>query len=198
MKNLMKIAAGTALTALALTGCGTAASESQSEPGYEQPVGASSAGPAQNVRVPQETKLLTAKTAEGLKTFTYFWISYNSYAQQTGNTDKLEGLSSEECSYCTNEVDMISKVYADGGWMAGGDPRVSDIFPKLPEGKTTGTALVAYSETAGTIFNADGEKISTIEPKESTVLTVKASYIDGEWTMRSIEETPDAELPAAE
>lgn len=199
MKKLMKFAAGTAITAMALTGCGTTATEAGSEPGSssELPTGASSEGPARNVRVPQESEPLSAKSAEGLKTFTYYWISYNSYAQQTGATDKLDELSSEECNYCTNEIKMINDVYADGGWMAGGDPRVTDIHPKLPKGKTTGTALVEYSETAGTIFNADGKKISTIEPKEPTVLAVKASYIDGEWTMRSIEETPDAELPAA-
>ncbi|WP_026819181.1 DUF6318 family protein [Arthrobacter castelli] len=196
MKNMMQMAAGAAVAALALTGCGTAASESQSESGHEVPVGASSAGPARNVDAPQESKPLTAKSAEGLKTFTYFWISYNSYAQQTGETDKLDELSSDKCNYCSNEIDMINKVYDDGGWMAGGDPRVTDIFPKLPEGKSTGTALVTYSETAGTIFNSEGEEASTIEPKKPTVLTVKASYIDGEWTMRSIEETPDAELPA--
>jgi hypothetical protein len=198
MKKLMKLAAGAAITALALTGCGTTATEagSGSSSSSDRPVGASSEGPARNVRVPQKSEPLSKKTAEGLKTFTYYWISYNSYAQQTGATDKLDELSSDECNYCTNEIKMINDVYADGGWMAGGDPRVTDIHPKLPKGKSTGTALVEYSETAGTIFNADGKKISTIEPKEPTVLTVKASYIDGEWTMRSIEETPDAELPA--
>lgn len=198
MKKIMKLAAGTAVAAMALTGCGTAASESGagSDSGSDRPVGASSAGPAQNVAVPQQTELLSEKTAEGLKAFAYYWISYNSYAQQTGKTDKLDALSSDDCNYCTNEIKMINDVYADGGWMAGGDPRVTDIFPKVSEGKSTGSALVGYSETSGTIFDSEGKKAATIEPKEPTILTVKAAYIDGEWTMQSIEETPDAELPA--
>lgn len=200
MMKLMKCAAGTAIAVLALTGCGTTAAglqaETNSSSSEDRAVSADSAGPAMNVQVPQESGLLTKESVEGLKAFTYYWISYNSYAQQTGNVDTLKSISAEECTYCTNEVTMIKDVYADGGWMAGADPRISDVHPKLPKGKITGTSLVEYSETAGTIFNADGKKTSTIEPKEQTILTVKASYHEGEWTMQSIEETPDAKLPA--
>lgn len=201
-KKLIKFAAGTAIAALALTGCGITGSESQ--PAAEssassqnnRPIGASSEGPAQNVRVPQKTELLSEKSAEGLKAFTYYWISYNSYAQQSGETQKLQELSDEDCNYCSSEIEMIDKVYADGGWMAGGDPRVTNVYPEVAKGGSRGTALIEYSETAGTIFDSEGNETSTIEPKEPTVLTVQASFADGSWTMKSLEETPDAELPA--
>ncbi|WP_026534300.1 DUF6318 family protein [Arthrobacter sp. H14] len=195
-KNLIGLAAGTAIAALALTGCGTADSESGSSAGNDRPVGASSEGPAQNVRVPQESEPLTEKSEEGLKAFAYYWISYNSYAQQTGKTDKLQELSSGDCTYCADEIDMIANVYEDGGWMAGGDPRVTNVDPDLAKGESTGTALIEYSEIPATIFDSEGNKKSTVEPKEPTVLTVKASFDDGSWTMESIKETPDAELPA--
>lgn len=201
-KKLIKFAAGTAIAALALTGCGTADSESQS--GAEsststennRPAAASSEGPAQNVRVPQESEPLSEKSDEGLKAFAYYWVANNSYAQQTGKTGKLQELSAEDCSYCTNEIEMINKVYKDGGWMAGGDPRVTNIYPEVAKGENTGTALIEYSETGATIFNSEGKQTSTVEPKDPTVLTVKASFADGAWTMDSIKETPDAELPA--
>ncbi|HET8795215.1 MAG TPA: DUF6318 family protein [Arthrobacter sp.] len=195
-KKLISLAAGTAIATLALAGCGTADSESASSAGNDRPVGASSEGPAQNVRVPQESEPLSEKSEEGLKAFSYYWISYNSYAQQTGKTDKLQELSSEDCTYCADEIAMISNVYEDGGWMAGGDPRVTNVYPDVAKGESTGTALIEYSEIPATIFDSEGNKKSTIEPKEPTVLTVKASFDDGGWTMESIKETPNAELPA--
>ncbi len=199
--KLMTFAAGTAIASLALTGCGSAGSESQS--GSEssnsaennRPVAASSEGPAQNVRVPQESEPLSEKSNEGLTAFAYYWIAYNSYAQQTGKTEKLQELSAEDCNYCSNEIEMINKVYKDGGWMAGGDPRVTNIYPEVAKGESTGTALIEYSETGATIFDSEGQQTSTIEPKDATVLTVKASFSDGSWTMDSVKETPDAELP---
>lgn len=195
-KKLISLAAGTAIAALALTSCGTADSESGTSTGSDRPVGASSEGPAQNVRVPQESQPLSEKSEEGLKAFAYYWISYNSYAQQTGKTDKMKELSSEDCTYCADEISMIANVYEDGGWMAGGDPRVTNVHPDVAKGESTGKALVEYSEIPGTIFDSEGDKKSTIKPTEPTVLTVKASFDDGGWTMESVKETPNAELPA--
>lgn len=202
--KLLKLAAGTAIAALALTGCGaaqseagTAADSSSASAQDARPVGASSDGPAQNVREPMQTEVLGEQSAGGLKAFGYYWFDLHNFALQTGDTSRMIAASAQNCEYCAAKAEDVSAVYQEGGWIAGGQPVVMNVYPEVTEGEADATAVLEFSTRPTTVFNSDGEEVSAEDGVEPTLLTIEATYTDGAWTMVSVTETPDAEVPEA-
>lgn len=196
MKKLMMSGAVMAVAGVALVGCGSEAGSDKAADS-NKPVPATTEAPAQNVRTPEKNDRMAEDTAEGLASFTYYYFDVKNYAIQTGEADLMREVAAD-CKSCLAEADSIEAVYADGGWIAGGQPKALNVVAlaeaKDKEGNLS--AVVPFMEDGSTILDKDGEVVETKEwDSDGTTLTVTGNYADGAWSMVSVEETPDAEIP---
>jgi hypothetical protein len=189
-------AAAAALSLLALSACGSA--PGPAAPADASPTPASSTAPASNIREPGSNDLAAENSAEGARAFLFHYFDLKSYALQTGETgallERLEGADTEAAWAAAT-----AKVYEDGGWILGGQPKVKNIFITSPEDAASGstvTALVPVNPGAYTAFGADGG-VREHRPfvPGGTVYSAAVKYADGAWKLTSLEETPGAELP---
>jgi hypothetical protein len=136
-------------------------------------------------------------TPEGLASFTYYYFDAKNYAVQTGDADLMREVAAD-CTSCMEEADALEAVYADGGWIAGGQPKALNVvaLDKAKDDEGNLSAVVPFMEDARTTLDKDGETVETKKwDSDGTTLTVTANYADGAWSMVSVEETPDAEIP---
>src|SRR6478672_6993236 len=181
------IAAAALLTAAVLTG--TACTSGQASPGATpsggSPATSSSATPtstptptptasykpadasgrAQNVPVPVLPEAARAETKEGLEAFARYWFELLSYGYETGDTSRLDALTSTGCGSCEHARKVITGWHAGGRWLAGGrvsTPSVSTTFRVAQSGDYQVAMQVAQEGIS--YYNADGTLDST-EPK---------------------------------
>ncbi|MFD1211833.1 DUF6318 family protein [Arthrobacter sp. GCM10027362] len=183
-----------AAAVLALSACGTDTASEQ--PAEAKPVPAGTQAPAQNVRPPETNKRMYQDSAEGLASFTYYYFDAKNYALQTGDARLMRGIAAD-CAPCLAEADEIEAVYADGGWIVGGQPKALNVIVMgKQDRKGILSALVPFMEDASTTMGKGGKVVdSTDWNPDGTVLTVRARYAEGAWHMVSVKETPDAQLP---
>ncbi|WP_434991961.1 DUF6318 family protein [Arthrobacter sp. Ld5] len=194
-----RLAATAALTLLALTACGGTSSTAPATPADASPSPASSAGPAANIPVPATNELVGEPDADGARAFLYYYFDVKAYVLQTGDDaallEHVDGAEGEQA-----EAERLRSVYADGGWVLGGQPKVENVYLTTPEEDvsegTDVTALIPVNPDAYTEFAEDGT-ILTQRPfsPEGTVYTATVRFTDGAWKVLALEETPDAELP---
>jgi hypothetical protein len=196
MKKLMMSGAVVTMAAVALVGCGSEAG-SDAAAASNKPIAATTEAPAQNVRTPEKNDRMAEDTAQGLAAFTYYYFDAKNYAIQTGDADLMREIAAD-CDSCMAEADALEAVYADGGWIAGGQPKALNVvaLEVAKDGEGNLSAVVPYMEDARTILDKDGKTVETMEwDSDGTTLTVTASYADGAWSMVSVDETPEAGLP---
>ncbi|MEE1619847.1 DUF6318 family protein [Zafaria sp. Z1313] len=183
MKKTHALGAVAVLTALALTGCGAG------EPAAEAPT-------AKQVREPAVNELMKDETAKGLSATSYYYFDAVNYALQTGDTGLMLSVAAD-CAECAEEASAIEAVYADGGRIEGGQPKAQNVMALgEPDADGALSAVVPYMEDAKTVYAADGSVIEeTTWDADGTVYTVQGRYADGAWSLVSLAETPDAELP---
>jgi hypothetical protein len=97
----------------------------------------------------------------------------------------------------------VKAIYDDGGWILGGQPKVKQILITTPADEVAEgvevDALIPVNPDAYTAFDKAGEVEETrpFDPAGS-IYSATVVYSDGAWKATYLEETPDAELPAAE
>jgi hypothetical protein len=196
MKKLMMSGAVVTMAAVALVGCGSEAG-SDKPAVSNKPVAATTKAPAQNVRTPEKNDRMAEDTAQGLASFTYYYFDAKNYAIQTGDAALMREVAAD-CDSCMAEADAIEAVYADGGWIVGGQPKAQNVvaLDEAKDDKGNLSAVVPYMEDGSTILDKNGKTVETKKwDSDGTTLTVAANYADGAWSMVSVEETPDAGLP---
>ncbi|MFJ6278550.1 MAG: DUF6318 family protein [Actinomycetes bacterium] len=200
MKTI-RIAAISAIALAALTGCGESGTTTALSP-EAAPTPATSTAPAQNISEPAVNDLMSEPTAAGAKAFLHHVFELKSYAQQTGDVEALLA-ALDGADAAVADAEAISQRYDDGGWILGGQPKVKQILVATPaeeiaEGVEV-DAVIPVNPDAYTAFNGEGEVEETrpFDPAGS-IYSATAVYADGAWKATYLEETPDAELPAAE
>lgn len=196
MKKLMMSGAVLTAAAVALVGCGSEAAAEKPE-ASNKPVSATTDAPAQNVRTPEKNDRMAEDTAQGLAAFTYYYFDAKNYAIQTGDADLMREVAAD-CASCLAEADDIEAVYADGGWIVGGQPKALNVvaLDEAKDDKGNLSAVVPYMEDGSTTLDKDGKTVDTKKwDSDGTTLTVTANYADGAWSMVSVKETPDAGIP---
>ncbi|WP_458115073.1 DUF6318 family protein [Arthrobacter sp. D2-10] len=200
MKTI-KIAA-TAVVALAvLTACGES-TESAATPAEAAPTPASSSAPAANIVQPATNELMGESTADGAKAFLHHVFELKSYALQTGDIEALLA-SLDGADAAVADAESIKAIYDDGGWILGGQPKVKQILITTPADEVAEgvevEAVIPVNPSAYTEFDESGEAQET-RPFDAagSIYSATVVYTEGEWKATYLEETPDAELPAAE
>lgn len=199
--NFLHTTATAALTLLALTACAGTPESTPATPAGTAPSPASSSAAAVNIQKPATNDLVGEATVEGARAFLFYYFDLKAYVLQTGDApamlDVLDGAAAEEA-----EAERLKAVYDDGGWVLGGQPKVENVFVTTPEEEVGEgvdvTASIPVNPDAYTEFAEDG---SVVEQRpfspEGTIYSATIRYTDGAWTVVSLEETPDAELPEA-
>ena len=201
LMKTIRIAATAAVALAVLTGCGESGTTAAVSPDAA-PTPASSTAPAQNISEPAVNDLMSEPTAAGAKAFLHHVFELKSYAQQTGDVEALlAALDGAEAAVANAEA--IRERYDDGGWILGGQPKVKQILVTTPaEAVAEGVevdAVIPVNPDAYTAFNGEGEAEENrpFDPAGS-IYSATVVYADGAWKATYLEETPDAELPAAE
>lgn len=200
MKTI-KIAATAAVALAVLTGCGES-TDSAATPSNAAPTPASSTAPAQNIAEPTVNDLMSSPTADGAKAFLHHVFQLKSYALQTGDIEPLLA-TLDGADAAVADAEAVKAIYDDGGWVLGGQPKVKQILVTTPaddvaEGVEV-DALIPVNPDAYTAFDEAGE-VEETRPFDSagSMYSATVVYSDGAWKATYLEETPDAELPAAE
>lgn len=200
MKTI-KIAATAAIALAVLAGCGES-TNSASTPTGAEPTPASSTAPAQNISAPAANDLMSEPTADGAKAFLHHVFELKSYALQTGDIEALLA-SLDGAEAAVTDAEAVKAIYDDGGWILGGQPKVKQILittavEEVAEGVEV-DAVIPVNPDAYTAFNEAGE-VEEARPFDSagSIYSATVVYADGAWKATYLEETPDAELPAAE
>lgn len=199
--NFSRTAATAALTLLALTACAGTPASAPTTSDDARPAPASSSAPAANIRQPASNDLVGEVSPEGARAFLYHYFELKGYVLQTGDTaallDSVDGASAEEA-----EAERLAAVYDDGGWVLGGQPKVTNVLLTTADDDVTEgsdvTAVIPVNPDAYTEFAEDG---SVVEQRPfvpgGTVYTATIRHEDGAWHVTELEETPDAEVPEA-
>lgn len=195
----IKIAATAAVALAVLTGCGESTQSSASQPDAG-PTPASSTAPAANIAEPAVNDLMSEATAEGAKAFLHHVFELKSYAQQTGDVESLLA-ALDGADAAVADAEKIKAIYAEGGWILGGQPKVKQLLITTPaeevkEGVQV-DAVIPVNPNAYTQFTEDGdvEETRPFDPAGS-IYSATVVYSEDAWKVTYLEETPDAELPA--
>ncbi|WP_051478606.1 DUF6318 family protein [Arthrobacter sp. H5] len=195
-----------ALAALILTGCqggeaapadpsssapasgsasASATASASPTPETPEPSPASADGPAVNIPVPEKPELTDENTAEGLEAFTEWWFELVSYGYVMNDIAPMNAVTDPGCGTCQNIQQSISEVYADKGWMSGGELTI-DTFDTSFEETLDGSidSYVTNKQASISVYSASGDLLNEIDAivDEEASLT-RAYYADGSWLM---------------
>ena len=94
---------------------------------------------------PHEPQLPSAATnmdTFGARYFAEYYLNLLAYSINTGNTTTLKKVSSPECKVCQSYIDLIGRVYGDGGWVDGKNYTITRIDEPIPHPQTKGLYFV--------------------------------------------------------
>ncbi|WP_413250012.1 DUF6318 family protein [Sinomonas flava] len=120
---------------LLVSGCGGGASagpsptegpSSEAATADPRPTPASSTAPARNVPVPALPEAAKQNTREGFEAFVRHYIDLLDYAYQTGDTKPALAAAASDCTMCNTITGDVTKTYAAGKWIVGGDLTLED------------------------------------------------------------------------
>lgn len=149
---------------------------------------ADASGKAENVPVPVLPEAAKAETKEGLEAFARYWFQLLSYGYETGDTSRLEPITSSVCAACERAKAVITAWHADGRWLTGGKtdtPSVSTTFRVAPDGNYQ--VAIQVSQSALSYFNADGTAHRSDTKPDDTGNLMLAVFRDGSWYVNNIQ-----------
>ncbi|WP_323961429.1 hypothetical protein GC088_06225 [Arthrobacter sp. JZ12] len=147
------------------------------------PSPASAEGPAVNLPVPEKPALADENSVEGLEAFTKWWFELLNYAYATNDLGPLKAVTDEGCTTCQNIEESIAQVYADGGWMSGGDVSLDSFntdFRPIEGGAID--AFVGNTQAATTVYDSAGSTIGQFpEQRYEAASLFRAIYVENAW-----------------
>ena len=149
---------------------------------------ADATGKAQNVPVPELPEAAKAETKEGLEAFARYWFVLLNYGYETGDTSRIDAITSSQCRACERAKAVISGWHEGGRWLAGGKvqtPSVSTTFKVAPDGNYQ--VAIQVSQQALSYYNADGTLQQAAAKPEDTGNLMLAVFKRGAWYVNNIQ-----------
>lgn len=142
------------------------------------PSGTRPSGPA----IPAAAK---ATTNAGAEAFVKYWFTTYNHALLNLNADELTPISDQACVFCNRAKQTIEDLTANGRTVSGGETTISNV--KLIRGGPDGMRLdCAYDQTASSILDGTGAKITSAPAKKSGKLLVAIKWTGSQWTALDI------------
>lgn len=149
----------------------------------QEPVPASSEGPAENWPEPEFPVEASEKTEEGVEAALQYWFETRQYARNTGDVGPLEEASYSECAFCQRQVELVQETYEDG-WLVQELDEVTDLFVRIEE-QDVSTAIFLLNAGAYELY-WEGELYEEDEGEEETGWSVALTYKDGSWLVADL------------
>ena len=125
---------------------------------------------------PHEPQLPSAATnmdAFGARYFAEYYLNLLAYSINTGNTTTLKKVSSPECKVCQSYIDLIGRVYGDGGWVDGKNYTITRIGEPIPHPQTKGLYFVKiHAKNAPYVEYRGGELHPALESQKIIELEI--------------------------
>ena len=125
---------------------------------------------------PHEPQLPSAATnmdAFGARYFAEYYLNLLAYSINTGNTTTLKETSSPECKVCQSYIDLIGRVYGDGGWVDGKNYTITRIGEPIPHPQTKGLYFVKiHAKNAAYVDYRGGELHPALESQKIIELEI--------------------------
>lgn len=140
--------------------------------------------PASGPTAPTMPSGAAKESSAGAKAFAEYFIDVLNFAQRTGDTAKLEEISTDACAGCRGYVAAIRETYDEGGSVVGGDISVGELRELPKDYGADWGGFARSSASSQVIVDAAGNRESY--PGGEFPLYVYAKWIDGHWGMQWI------------
>lgn len=138
--------------------------------------------PAHNVPKPVMPEAASQETEAGAQAFLDYYDHAGWYAYQTGDTSYLRATTSDHCTKCLEEANVVERVYSGGDWAVGRDERatiIKNTFVKDSKGYYT---MAVSASNNGALLIQNGEVTREFQPYNDTKnIDVNLNYKNGEW-----------------
>ena len=154
-----------------------------------RPQAATSTSPAKNLPKPKMPAEAKEFTKEGYEAFVNYWFEAQNYGMATGDTAPMDKVSMEKCGICVERGRTMKGAYADGGWIVGGDIKVTEFYTPLQKDiQDLYQAAVQLRESKSQPFSPAGQPIPDGLTKATTHdLNFHATYSkSGGWKMAAL------------
>ncbi|WP_261624433.1 DUF6318 family protein [Nesterenkonia marinintestina] len=121
----------------------------------DEPVPASSGGPAQNWPEPEKPDAMFEETEEGAIAALEYWWEVREHARNTGDLSVLREISTEDCRMCQSEIDTADQAYQEGAWFVQQPDQVTVVSTEIMD---ESLALVQFDLDPGSFegYSDDG------------------------------------------
>nr|WP_277351858.1 DUF6318 family protein [Arthrobacter sp. SF27] len=143
---------------------------------------ASAEGPAKNVPVPEMPELAKEDSKKGLEAFTLYWYDLLNYAYESGDVERLQGITNESCVRCSDVAKNIKEWHSEGRWQVGGKVEIDGTGTDFVS-NSAGEYHVAIQLVSGELryYLADGTLHGTTPESDMQVDVLVARYEEGSW-----------------
>lgn len=155
----------------------------------DEPVAASSEGPAENWPEPEVPDEISEETDEGAEAFIQYWFDVRHYSRLTGDTAPLEDISHPECGRCEIEYDLVDSVYPDGWIEEDSAIKVAEVSSIDFVGEASAYQFT-ISEPEFTVYHADKEN-EHVSEETGMQLILYLLFENERWEMGDIRLDPD-------
>jgi len=122
---------------------------------------------------PQLPSAATNMDAFGARYFAEYYLNLLAYSINTGNTTTLKKVSSPDCKVCQSYIDLIGRVYGDGGWVDGKNYTITQIDEPIPHPQTKGLYFVKiHAKNAPYVEYRGGELHPALESQKIIELEI--------------------------
>lgn len=139
--------------------------------------------PARNVPKPVMPEEAKQETETGAQAFLDYYDYAGWYAYQTGDTSYLREHTSDHCTKCLEEADVVERIYGGGDWAVGRDERAKIIQNTFMKDSKGYYRMAISASNNGALLIQDGKIIREFQPYEdSRSIDVNLDFSNGEWT----------------
>lgn len=149
----------------------------------QEPIPASSEGPAENWPEPEFPAEASEKTEEGVEAALQYWFETRQYARNTGDVGPLEEVSDENCAFCNDQIEQVEDAY-EQGWYVQELDEIDDIFVRV-EDEYVATAIFLLTQGSYEAY-VDGELVGESEAQEEKGWSVALVYEEERWTIADL------------
>lgn len=117
----------------------------------------------------------------------FFWATLN-YADQTGDVDQLNAISSEYCEFCIISRENAKKLYESGDWYSGESVTINSLMTQVTPERFTSTMLISTEGATRYSGNQAGQpqSISEAETKHPWIIEGAFDGSLGHWVIDEV------------
>lgn len=135
---------------------------------------------------PERPELLAENTSEGAVTTAAYFLELYRYAFATGNTEPMESLSAETCTFCTNAIHSAEAIHEHGGWVDPWDQKANVAYHHEPRASREQDQVdLEYALGSITTREPDGSIRAQQDADPEARISVLLTYTGRSWRVEA-------------